>query len=93
MNGDESRTAPTTSSSTTTSTTEVSPINLVAVKPAPFYRNNPIVWFKQLEAQFKLSNIKTSSIKYHRLLSVHEIVTMQPPIYTVCRETHKISKA
>lgn len=69
MNGDESQTAPTTSSSTTASTTEVSPINLVAVKPAPFYRNNPIVWFKQLEAQFKLSNIKTSSTKYYHTLT------------------------
>lgn len=49
----------------------------VSIKPAPFYRNNPLVWFRQLEAQFSLRGIKSQETKFfHVLASLPEDVAM-----------------
>lgn len=59
----------------------------VAVKPAPFCRNDPKLWFFQLDAQFKLGKIVQDETKFYTaisaldteiLQSVREIV-LKPP--------------
>jgi hypothetical protein len=45
-------------------------VSRVAIKPPPFYRNNTKLWFAQLEAQFKLSNISNSETMYYHCLSL-----------------------
>ncbi|XP_035233101.1 uncharacterized protein LOC118204918 [Stegodyphus dumicola] len=58
-----------------------------AVKPAPFCRSDPNLWFFQLDAQFKLRGITRDNTKFYTaisaldtevLLSVREIV-LKPP--------------
>lgn len=44
-------------------------INRIAVKPPPFYRQNPSVWFKQLESQFVLARITDDVTKFHHVMS------------------------
>ncbi|GFQ93499.1 uncharacterized protein TNCT_342891 [Trichonephila clavata] len=48
---------------------ESSEINRVAVKPPPFWRNKPNLWFFQLEAQFDVANITQDQTKYNIVLS------------------------
>ena len=41
----------------------------VAVKPPPFWKSNPALWFVRLEAQFELANISTDLTKFNHVLS------------------------
>lgn len=37
----------------------------VAVRAPPFWKENPALWFRQLESQFFMNNIVSSETKYH----------------------------
>lgn len=39
-------------------------INRVAVKPPPFWQQNPVLWFAQLESQFVLAQVTADETKY-----------------------------
>ena len=39
------------------------------VKPPPFYRKSPELWFKQMESQFFLAGIQSSITKYHHAMA------------------------
>lgn len=41
----------------------------VAVKPPPFWRANPEIWFKQMESQFALAGVTTELTKFHHVVS------------------------
>lgn len=45
-----------------------SEISRVAVKVPPFWRNNPALWFKQVESQFITSGITSDSTKFHTIV-------------------------
>lgn len=45
----------------------------VSVKPPPFWRANPKLWFTQMESQFLLANVTTENTKFH-----HVVSTLQP---------------
>ena len=45
-------------------------VSAVAVKPPPFYHNNPAGWFRQLESQFYLSGITRTETNYHHVMAV-----------------------
>lgn len=55
----ENRTAPTVQESG----------NRGMVRPAPFYRKAPDVWFRQLESQFVLARVTCSTTKFHHALA------------------------
>ena len=40
----------------------------ISIKPRTFYRNNPQVWFRQLESQFALANITSSQTRLHHVM-------------------------
>ncbi|XP_059225766.1 uncharacterized protein LOC131997911 [Stomoxys calcitrans] len=40
----------------------------VSVKIPPFWRNNPALWFKQVESQFITSGITSDSTKFHTIV-------------------------
>lgn len=44
-------------------------IDRVAVKPPPFWKADPALWFVQLEAQFALSRITSEETKFHHVVS------------------------
>lgn len=44
-------------------------VNRISVKAAPFNRDDPEIWFIQLETQFALAQIKTEDTKYNYLIS------------------------
>lgn len=37
---------------------------LITVRPLPFWKSDPLVWFDQIEAQFSLNGITKDSTKY-----------------------------
>lgn len=39
-------------------------VSRIAVKPPPFWRQNPVLWFAQLESQFVLANVVADETKY-----------------------------
>lgn len=45
-------------------------VDRVAIKPPPFWKADPKLWFVQLEAQFALSSITADLTKYNHVLSV-----------------------
>nr|XP_042909054.1 uncharacterized protein LOC122271523 [Parasteatoda tepidariorum] len=45
----------------------------VTVKPPPFWRANPELWFRQIESQFTLAGVSTESTKFH-----HVVAALQP---------------
>lgn len=62
-------------------------VNRVAVKPPPFWKAEPRVWFVQLEAQFQLAGINTDETKFNYIVSavdtdvltqVADVVTAPP---------------
>ena len=71
---------------TTTSTSshpepQHAPVNRVTMKPPPFYRTNPTVWFRQMESQFVLAGITNDTTKYHHILAaIPEDVTISLPM-------------
>lgn len=44
-------------------------ISRVTVKPPPFWKTNPTLWFIQLESQFALANITADETKFHYVVS------------------------
>lgn len=44
-------------------------ISRVGVKPPPFWKTNPTLWFIQLESQFALANITADETKFHYVVS------------------------
>lgn len=44
-------------------------VSRVAIKPPPFWKSDPKLWFIQLEAQFELSHIVLDGTKYNHVLS------------------------
>ena len=48
---------------------ELPPIN-TQLKISPFYKNNPAVWFRQLDAAFSLAGISSSRTKYLHLITL-----------------------
>ncbi|GBN83017.1 hypothetical protein AVEN_22736-1 [Araneus ventricosus] len=57
-------------------------VSCIAVKVPPFWRENPAIWFSQLESQFITSAIMKDSTKYHTeteiLSQVSDIITSPP---------------
>lgn len=51
---------------------DLSAIAAVSVKPSPFWKSMPVLWFDQLESQFELSRITNQRTKYNHVLSVLE---------------------
>ncbi|XP_023227142.1 uncharacterized protein LOC111627745 [Centruroides sculpturatus] len=47
-------------------------VTRVAVKPPPFWKPNPTLWFAQLEAQFAISGISADSTKFNHVISAIE---------------------
>ncbi|GFT00437.1 retrovirus-related Pol polyprotein from transposon 297 [Trichonephila clavipes] len=47
-------------------------ISHVAVKPPPFWKHNPALWFVRLEAQFDLAKILNDTTKFNYVLSAVE---------------------
>lgn len=59
----------------------------VAVRPPPFWKSNPSLWFAQIEAQFNISGITEDSTKFNHVVaavesdilnSVHDLI-LKPP--------------
>ncbi|GBN66101.1 hypothetical protein AVEN_204398-1 [Araneus ventricosus] len=46
-----------------------SEVSRIAVKMPPFWRENPAIWFSQLESQFITSGIVQDSTKYHTVVA------------------------
>lgn len=70
------------------SATENNQIAHVAVKPPPFWKSNPTLWFVRLEANFNLANITSELTKFNHvvasidadvLTSVSDIIVNPPP--------------
>lgn len=62
-------------------------ISRVAVKVPPFWRTDPLLWFKQMESQFIMAGVSQDSTKFHTVVAsiesnilekVHEII-INPP--------------
>lgn len=62
-------------------------ISRVAVKPPPFWKNNPMLWFAQIEAQFSIADITQDNTKFNHVVaaiesdilnSVHDLI-LKPP--------------
>lgn len=59
----------TTSANSNSSPDRTGHVDRVAVKPPPFWKTDPKVWFLQLEAQFELANITADSTKFNYVVS------------------------
>lgn len=59
----------------------------ISVRPPPFWRENPALWFKQLESQFYTNGITVSETKFHIAVSALDTavisqvsdIVMNPP--------------
>lgn len=49
--------------------TQPQQVNRVAMKPPPFWKSEPKLWFIQLEAQFSIAGITCDSTKYNYVIS------------------------
>lgn len=58
-------------------TSVTSELARVAVKPPPFCRNDPSLWFIQLDAQFKLGNITADDTQFYTAISALESEVLQ----------------
>lgn len=69
----------------------------VAVRAPPFWKENPALWFRQLESQFFMNNIVSSETKYHIAVAaldtsvINQVsdVVMNPPAAALMYETLK----
>ncbi|EFA07205.2 Retrovirus-related Pol polyprotein from transposon 297-like Protein [Tribolium castaneum] len=52
-------------------------IERVTVKPPPFWKGDPKLWFIQLEAQFNLGKITSDTTKYHYVVSAIDTSVLQ----------------
>lgn len=50
-------------------TTDTTQVASVAVKPPPFWKANPALWFVRLEAQFSLAGITVDDTKFNYVIS------------------------
>lgn len=48
-------------------------MNRVTLKPPPFWKKCPSIWFAEIEAQFSLSWITNNTIKYFHVISAIDI--------------------
>lgn len=72
-------------------------INRVAVRAPPFWKENPALWFVQLESQFHTNGITASETKYHVAVAaldtsvINQVsdVVMRPPAANLMYETLK----
>lgn len=73
MSTDTNQTPPTSASNQQTWTSQTldssTHIDRVSVKPPPFWKTDPKVWFLQLEAQFVLANITADATKFNYVVS------------------------
>lgn len=53
-------------------------VNRVALRPPPFWKGDPAVWFAQIEAQFALSGITNDTTKYNHVLSAVDTEVLTP---------------
>ena len=60
-----------------TDTTGSSQVSRIAVKPPPFCRNDPALWFIQLDAQFKLGNITADETMFYTAISALDSEVLQ----------------
>ncbi|XP_058987782.1 uncharacterized protein LOC131806915 [Musca domestica] len=44
-------------------------VSRVAVKAPPFWRSDPLLWFKQMESQFIMAGITQDSTKFHTIVA------------------------
>lgn len=73
-------------------------IGRVAVRAPPFWKENPALWFRQLESQFHMNGITVSETKYHVAVAaldtavINQVsdVVMNPPAANVMYETLKL---
>lgn len=69
----------------------------VAVRAPPFWKENPALWFRQLESQFQMNGITASETKYHIAVAaldtavINQVsdVVMDPPAANIMYETLK----
>lgn len=47
------------------------------IKLPPFYKNNPKLWFLQVESQFFVSKIKNDTAKYHMVIGIIDTEVLQ----------------
>lgn len=52
-----------------TSTGQQQQVDRVSIKPPPFWKADPKIWFIQLEAQFDIAHITSDTTKYNYVLS------------------------
>ncbi|XP_066585900.1 uncharacterized protein [Prorops nasuta] len=52
-------------------------VGAVSVKPPPFWRGKPRVWFRQLEAQFHTAGIKVDETKFNYVLQALDPETLE----------------
>lgn len=72
-------------------------IGRVAVRAPPFWKENPALWFRQLESQFHINAITSSETKYHIAVAaldtavINQVsdVVMNPPAANIMYETLK----
>lgn len=57
--------------------TEPSQLARVAVKPPPFWKSDPALWFLQLDAQFKLGNISADETQFYAAISALDSEVLQ----------------
>ena len=73
--------ASTTATAAIATTSEPAPVASVSVKLPPFWPNNPLVWFAQVEAQFFTRNITSQATKF-----AYVIAALQPEIAQEVRD-------
>lgn len=69
----------------------------IAVRAPPFWKENPALWFRQLESQFHVNGIVASETKYHIAVSaldtaiINQVsdIVMNPPAANIMYETLK----
>lgn len=42
----------------------------VAIRPIPFYLNEPAMWFSMMEGQFMIANIRTDATKFYYVIGM-----------------------
>ncbi|XP_015925373.1 uncharacterized protein [Parasteatoda tepidariorum] len=52
--------------------TPVSEISRMTVKPPPFWKNNPKLWFAQIDAQFEIAGITREDTKFNHVVAAVE---------------------
>jgi len=72
-----SNSSPQANASVVNNASEAPQLARVAVKPPPFWKSDPALWFLQLDAQFKLSNITVDETQYYTAISALDTEVLQ----------------